>query len=391
MSPAQFNQGGRFGTPVQQTRSFAEAPKPVVTGQQQQQQQQLQQQAPSPPAYGEAIQSEQVAGLGAPTRSLGVMETFKWRGIKSSKDRLKATPLLAALKHANLSPDEAFNVRGVYLESATNKSASPIGVQLSAVNGKDLVKKQLANGQWATFILPPGVTRDFQHMNDGKGLLLAENQLDDFGNVNVQSLAPEDLIKQATVRRDYIDPTTKEPTAYQVDVDLSHFADPQSSLSRDQKIGSMTQLGRLVYANAKAVFNQYPGIQGNLHDLPELTDEDVHGAQAFPSIRVTEDALAKERGHFQAIIDANELRDAVYAYGNHVAQNAQPTRAMDHTITVFRIGQKKDEHIGDLKNEIGISAADIDRAKQAYSGVHVDLNYDIQHNGQKFTDGPELN
>jgi hypothetical protein len=370
-SASKFNQQGRL------------AP------QKQQQQQQQQQQTPQAPTstLSRAAAEEQLANAGAPLRSFGVHETFKWKSTPGGKnERTEAHPLLAALQHEGLSTDENFNTRGVYLETASNASPAPIGVQLTNVNGANLTKDRHANGQWSTLVLPPNSTKDFQHMNGGKGLLLAANELDEFGNVNVQSLAPADLLKQAETHEDYTDFTTGEPTHYIVKVDLSGFADPDSQQTVEQKMARTTQLGRLVFANAKAAFAKAPGVHSALFCLPQPTAEELAGYGAFPDILVSEDLVGKKRGRFSAVIPADHLRDAVEHYGRDVVSKAQPTNAHDHQIKVFRVGAHGSDHIGDIKNELGVAPSDLDRAKHSYSGVHLKLNYEIQHNGKPFGD-----
>jgi len=367
-SASKFNQQGRLSQAPAATPAPAPQPEPA-----QQQRQESSQ----------AAADDQAANASAPLRSFGVHETFKWKSTPSSSERTSAVPLLQALEHEGLSTKENFNTRGVYLETATNKSAAPIGVQLTNVNGENLVKDRHADGKWSTFVLPPNSVKDFQHMNDGKGLQLAANELDYFGNINVQSLAPADLLKQADTHEDFINFETGEPTHYIVNVDLSGFADPNSTQTQEQKMARLSQLGQIVYANAHAAFMQEPGARQALFGLPEPSQSDMTGDGVFPDIDLKEDLVGKKRGRFRAIIPAEHLREAVEHYGREVVSKAQPTNANDHQIKLFRVGANG-EHIGNIKNELGVTPSDLDRAKHSFSGVHLKLNYDIQHNGKAF-------
>lgn len=331
---------------------------------------------PTPPPPAAATP----AALGPATISFGSHDTFKWKNGNSDNDNVvEVKPLLGALQHQNLSTNEQFNIAGTYVESAKNISDSPLGVQFLAVNGRDVKNKYHKDGSWSTIVVGPRESRDFSMLNGGKGLLIASNPLDDYGNVNVQ-MSPGDLLASAKKHTD--------GKKYVVDVDLTGFANRNASL--EEQLQPMSQLGKIVYANAKMAFNSYPGIEQMIGGpLPPLSQSDVSGTPLFPDIKVVPDLLSDTPGRFHAVIPADQLTDAVEHYGKAVVKNAQPTSAHQHAIRVFRIGTKNGQKIGDISNELGITQGDIDRSKVQWSGLHLVTNYDIQHNGKKFTESSE--
>lgn len=335
-----------------------------------------------PPPQQPAASLPATKGTGASVITVGTHETFKWKnGNKAADDHLEAKPLIVALQGKGLSTAEQFNVPAAYIETATNKSDSVIGIQYHALNGQDIIKKQHKDGEWSTLVLHPNQTKDFSHLNDGKGLKIHENPLDEYGNVNVQ-MSPGDLLKHAETHKDYIDAATGKPTHYQVEVDLSGFG--KFEATQEEKLAPMSPLARVVYANAKADFHAVPGIEAMVGGpLPKPTPQEAAAEKLFPTMTVVPDFRGKEKGRFTATIEAPHLQEAIDHYAKNVAQKAQPTSAQHHAIKVIRIGKGKGG-FGDISNELGVTPADIDRSKNSWSGVHLTTNYDIQHNGKPF-------
>jgi hypothetical protein len=179
------------------------------------------------------------------------------------------------------------------------------------------------------------------------------------------------------VHDDYKDANGK-PTHYVVGVDLTGFSRRDASL--DDQLKPMNPLGRVVFANAKAKFANVPGIEAMVGGpLPPLQQEDLD-IDIFPTMEIRPDTLAARPGRFHAIVEAKELQDAIKHYGSEVQKNAQPTSAQEHKIKIVAIGKNG----LDSKNEIGVSASDYERSKTVINGVHLAVNYDIQHNRKPF-------
>lgn len=374
-SATQFNQLGRLAPQSAFSGASAAAPaaSPPVQKNGFNKQPQVQQQAPA---------IAPTTGVAAPIYTIGVDHTFKWKNGTDAGAVLEDTPLLAGLQAKGLSTKEQFNVPAMYVESLQNVSHAPLGVQVEALNGRDLKNNFHKDGQWSTVYIPPGTTHNFKSLNDGKGLLIASNPLDEYGNINVL-MAPKDLLKHTNTHDDYKDPATGNPTHYVVDVDLSGYGKPGATTSEQLK--PMNPLARVVFANAKLAFAQVPGIEEMIGgQLPPLTHDDVHSEKLFDGIKVVPDLTAKERGRFKAVINADQLHDVINHYSTEVAQKAQPTNAAEHKIKVIRIGKKPGEHFGDISRELGVGQAEIDRSKQHWQGLHAKFNYDIQHNGKPF-------
>lgn len=393
-SPTAFNNQGRFGTPQQPQRAMPQ--QSFVPPQQQQSfvAPQQQQAMPAPPqAPVQQQQQEFAQGYWPPATSqakappgmysFGAHQTYRWKNGTADGAFTESTPLVTPLQHQNLSTTEQFNVANAYVESVKNVSDTPIGVQFVALNGKDIKKNWHENGQWSTVMVQPNQLRDFSHHNAGKGLLVHSNPLDDYGNVNVQ-MSPADLLKSAAKHPDYVD-ANGDPTHYVVGVDFTAFG--QRDLSLEDQLKPMSPLGKIVYANAKAKFNNIPGIEQLIGGpLPPLDRKDIEGVDVFPTLEIRPDTLAARPGRFHAIVQAQELKDAVDRYGQDVQKTAQPTSALTHKIKIVALTKNG----FDSKNEIGVSPADVERSKSIYNGVHVAVNYDIQHNGKPFSGEKKL-
>jgi hypothetical protein len=96
------------------------------------------------------------------------------------------------------------------------------------------------------------------------------------------------------------------------------------------------------------------------------------------------DLLGANPGRFQAVIPSDQLTDAVEHYGKTVQKMAQPTAPLSHIVKVIRVNGNK--NFTDISNEIGVSAGDVDRSKVQWSGMHLTMHYDIQHNGKPWED-----
>lgn len=363
LSPAAFNQNGRL---AEQQQALPSQAAPAV---QQQPALVVRQQAPPVQQAAPVQQQLPVTPKKAPSYSFETLDTYKWSNNKDTSGVLDGKPLLIGLQHSNLSTKEQLNVSNLGWTSAHNPTNELLGVQLKNVNGVDIKRVLLPDGEWATLALHPGQTVDLHHLNNGDGLSLASNPLDYYGNVNVQ-VSPEDFPKWAKTHPQYIDPVTGKPTHYIVDVDLSGFKyDPANpNKSPDEKMASANPLGRVIYANAKRAFAELADVENFVGGkLLPLNADDVYGPQMLPSIRITPDLVSPSGGSFHALVDVNEYNEVVDLYKKSVASKAQPTNANDLGVKVIRIGKKP----GDVP-VVPIS-------------VQLGLKWEVNHNGKPFT------
>lgn len=327
---------------------------------------------------------------------IGTPLTFQWTGPKKAPSGtgyvpqkedgsvVAHTPLMTALTGRGLSPEEKLNVREMYIEKAANISKSAIAIKVSALNGRDLKKNHHADGSWSTLVLHPGEQVDYSHMNHGRGLRIASNNLDQHGDINV-AMSPAEMMQYAKVPDgdEYKDANGK-PLKFVTRLDLSGYGqhtDPVEQLKPLEK----NPLGLLVYANAKVKINSHPGIEQAIGGrLPAIEPKDLELVDMLPDLQLAPAQFGKP-GQFDAMIDAQHLRDLVDIYATNNAAKAQPTSAKEHKIEVFRLGGAgPKDHIGDLSKELGVTSADIDRAAHTLSGVHLQVNYVVQHNGKKY-------
>jgi len=319
-------------------------------------------------------------------RFIGVPLTFKWsagaagkpqrsrlaaKALGKSKgeiDALKSSslashaPLERALKHNNLSTAEKFNVKAMYIQKAHNLSNEPVALQVANVNGRHVKSNAHQDGKWSTLVLFPGERVDYSHMNGGRGLLIAANNLDANGQINV-NMSPSELMKYAESHPNHIDSAGK-PTKHLVHLDLSGFATPgpiENQLAPLEK----NPLGLLVYANAKKKINSIPGIEKAIGGrLPPLEAHDHAATDMLPDLEVQPD-LFGQKGHFKALVSAADLRELVEHFGQENVSKAQPTSAHDHVIA--------------------LTSASDSKAGAAEGGVvHAQFNYEIQHNGKAY-------
>lgn len=291
-------------------------------------------------------------------------------------------PLPNLLVAKKLCPEQPVNVSELYVEKLHNVSKSPIGIQVTGLNGQDLKKNIHQDGQWSTLTVLPGQQLDYTHLNGGRGLLLSANKLSSADEINV-NMSPADMLAAAVPHKNFID-ASGAPTKFIVDLDFSGFADPSITDPAEQlAVLEKNPAGLIVYANAKhAVHSQVP--HELVARLPPITAEDLNRVNVLPGLEVSKAEFGKP-GEYRALVDAQAYRDLVESYANDNQSKAAPTVPKEHKIAVFRMNGNDKEHIGDLSKELGVTQSDIDRSDQVTNGLHAHFNYVLQHNGTKHT------
>jgi hypothetical protein len=316
-------------------------------------------------------------------RVIGTPLQFQWSGPKMTKDGTQLTaektpgfvlqhkPLENALIAQGLSPTENVNLAGVYLQKASNMSHQKIGFQFLNVNGESLKSHFPSDGEWATVVLHPGEKLNFMSHNEGKGLLLAANQLGPEDQINV-NMSPGDMIKAARAHPD-------APGKMVTELNLSGFMYKNST--EEEQLKPMSPLALVILANAKTSLQKNPIIDSQIRaNLPQL--EQGEKTDVLPDMQLAPTPF--KPGSYDALIDAEQLDKLVQSYSTKNAAKAQPTSAKDHIIRVVPLGLGPNAHIGDLKKTIGVSQTDIDRSASMIHGAHLDVVYEIQHNGKKY-------
>lgn len=323
--------------------------------------------------------------------SINVFKTFKWQGLPSKQEVLSHAPLMAPLQALNLDPNVPINVRKIWLRSVSTTSKSPIGVQFTNVNGHDLENEHLDGDhfKWSTYTEHPSggtTTTSFAHLNGGKGLLLHENELDQYQKVNSR-VSVKEMWDNVQQHEDYKE--NGVPTHYLVSTDFSGYTDPANK-TQAEKASSMSDVAQLVYANAKAQINNHPEILKHMPDvqLHPLKPADEEGG-IFTDVKVRHDNLSeKNKNRFHVIVKADEFNRAMAMYGKEIEKTPKATDASSHLIKVFRPGQTDPaiepgttNTIGNIAGQGGVSTADAERAKTTWSSMHLALTYEIDHPG----------
>jgi hypothetical protein len=339
----------------------------------------------SAPAAGTATAS----GVNDVPLTIEVFKTFQFKGQKSPQEVLSHAPLVAPLQALNLDPKTPFNVRKIYLRSVSSTSKSPIAVQFKNVNGKHL-DKQHHDGDhytWSTYTEHPGngTTTSYAHLNDGKGLLLDENELDQYGKLNSR-VSVADMWKDVHTHDDWKE--NGEPTHYVISANFAGYTNPNNT-TQAQKASSMSQVAQLVYSNAKHQINNHEEIQKHMPgvELHRLKPGDKTN-EVFTDIDVRHDNSGKAKNRFHLIVKADEFNRAMALYGKELDQTPKATEATQHTIEIFRPGQTDPKiepdttnTIGNIAGQGGVTTADLDRSKNTFSTVHMLLTYELEHPG----------
>jgi hypothetical protein len=328
-----------------------------------------------------------VSGVNDVPLTIEVFKTFKWQGQKSPHEVLSHTPLVAPLQALNLDPKTPFNVRKIYLRSISSTSKSPIAVQFKNVNGKDL-DKQHHDGDhytWSTYTEHPGVAVTYKDLNDGKGLLLDENELGPYEKINSR-VSVSDMWRDVHKHDDYME--NGEPTHYVISANFAGYTNPNNT-TQAQKASSMSQVAQLVYSNAKHQINNHEEIQKHMPgvELHRLKPGDKTN-EVFTDIDVRHDNSGKAKNRFHLIVKADEFNRAMALYGKELDQTPKATDATQHTIEIFRPGQTDPKiepnttnTIGNIAGQGGVTTADLDRSKNTWSTMHMTLVYELEHPG----------
>jgi hypothetical protein len=325
-----------------------------------------------------------------------VYKAFKWQGEHSPDEVLSHKPLLAPLKQLNLDETKKLNVRRVYLQSVAINSKSPIGLRFLGVNGGPLDLQHVDGDHytWATHVEHPGThVTSFMHLNDGNGLLLHENELDQYEKLNSR-VSVQDLLKDVHEHPSFIE--NGVPTHYVISANFAGFTNPNNT-TLQQKQASMNHAAQLVYANAKHQINNHPTIQENMPGV-ELSRAKQGQQELFSDVDVRLDNLAnsKQNNRFHIIVKANELKQVLARYTKELEKVPKGTDARTHEIEVFRPGQvpkavdpKSPETIGYIHKEGGVTSADRDRSKTMTSTLHATIVYELEHPDHNRTDSSE--
>lgn len=369
-----FNQG-RF-EPQQTTRPSLAGP-PM--------QQALSVQQPAPVAQGRA--KTPLIGAQAPnTFVIRVNEQHKFKHgahKPTEEDKLlTSTPLLSAMQAAGLSTDEGFNIQAVHLASEYNPTGVAWATAVSGVNGRQLVGGHTASGDWHTAVHQPtgDRARSFVTADSPLGLLVAENQLDADGNINVAA-SPAELRALAQKHSKYLD-KDGAPTKYLVPLNLQDWGNP--SVPQLQKEQQLNELGKVVFANARGKIAAVPNLERDIGGQFIYTQDDIEATKrTFPGAEIVPDTIAGP-GNYTALIPAAEFDAAVQRYGKQVVETAQPSKADAVKHRIVRVHRGASERHTDLSNEANLSLSDLDRMKLTNSGVSSTWNYVIQHNGKPY-------
>lgn len=329
------------------------------------------------------------AGVNDVPLTIQVFKKFKWQGQASPHQVLSHAPLVAPLQALNLDPKTPFNVRKIYLKSVSTTSKSPIGLRFSNVNGKDLDNEHHDGDHytWSTYTEHPGngTVTSFAHLNDGKGLLLHENELDQYEKINSRVSVAE-MWKDVQTHDDWKE--NGEPTHYIISANFAGYTNPNNT-TQAQKASSMSHVAQLVYSNAKHQINNHPEIQAHLPgvELHRLKPGDKTN-EVFTDVDVRHDNSGKQKNRFHVIVKADEFNRAMALYAKELEKTPKATDATKHTIEVFRPGQTDPKiepnttnTIGNIAGEGGVSTADLERSKTTWSTMHVALTYELEHPG----------
>jgi hypothetical protein len=297
---------------------------------------------------------------------------------------LSVTPLKGELERRGLSTKVPFNVRAVYVQSASNGAKSPIGFRLNNVNGTNLDIEgghDDDNHKWATYTADADEQTKYQTATD-KGLLVHENELSDFARVN-STVSVKEMYKNVEKHPDY-------PEHAMITADFSGFTNPANTTHKE-KSSSMHHLAQLVYSNAKTQINNHPEIVKNLPGvkLVPIKENDKNN-KTFTDVDVKLDSISKTPGKFKIFVKEDELDKALKGYKQELQNNVRLTDAEKHTITVFRPGQAPVDSvdypansIGNISREANVTASDVDRAKKTWTSASLKVLYEVDHPGTK--------
>ncbi len=270
-------------------------------------------------------------------------------------------PLKTALPQHNLSTNERCNVKALYVQSAVNNSPHPIKIEIHGVNGNDVLHNAHSDGSSSAIMLAPRESKSFTALNEGRGMFLRGNELDSLASFNVMSKG--NLLEDAKVHEGQYDAHGK-PKAYLVDVDLSKFMygnteSPEGALNHDL-------LGNFVFSNAFSNVITQPHLVQALdkNKLGEYTKEKSEAI--ITSAVVVPKPFSENPGEFQIKVDGQELRAVYDLFKQSNLANAQPTDVS--------------------KQKVSISRTDAKDKPLQEGDVHVQLNWEVQHNGVKHKD-----
>jgi len=338
---------------------------------------------PAPAASGS---SSSASSSGDSPLKVTVYKTFHWFGEHSPDEQLSHKPLIAPLKQLNLDPSKKLNVRRVYLQSVGIHSKSPIGLRFHNVNGGPLDLQHVDGDHytWATYVEHPGQhVTSFMHLNGGNGLLLHENELNQYEKLNSR-VSVTDLLKDVHEHPSFME--NGEPTHYVISANFAGYTNPNNTTTQ-QKQAAMNHAAQLVYANARHQINNHETIQEHMPGV-ELTRAKPGQQELFSDVDVRLDNLAnnKQSNRFHLIVKANEFKQVLSRYQKELEKSPKGTDPFTHSIEVFRPGQasptidpKSPETIGNINKQGGVTTADRDKSKITMSTMHAAIVYELEH------------
>lgn len=289
---------------------------------------------------------------------------------------LTKKPLVNGLKQENLSPDEQFNMKGVYIEKAVNNEKFPVGIKIDGVNGESLNRYQDEVGQKVAYVLHPGEEVAYGALNNGLGRKLGGRDLDEHGQVHIK-LSADELKKFATVKGD--------GTAI-IDIDFTSYS--KKNKPNERTTSSMNPLAKVVVANARALLSADPRVRKIVgDDLNPVNASDKKVVTQFQTFKIDKKPFSDNDAQMQVLVDEASLDNVLKLIKQKVAKTAAKTHAKDYTVSVVRLNRKptKDTKYGDITGEHQVTGRDIDAANagNVASGVHITLNHQIHHPNSK--------
>ena len=318
------------------------------------------------------------------TTEVRTFTTLKWQGQQSDKEVLSRAPLVEPLQRLGLNPSDSVHVKRVYVRSMSLVGGkAPIGIRFSQVNGKDLALEHHEGDHftWSTLTAHPGDVRHYDHLNDGKGLLLQESELSAIDKIN-SKVSMQNIMKDIKQLPEYNEDGVQ--THYHVLADFSGFTDPDAH--GKEKTKTLSHAALMVYNNAKNQINEHPEILKHLAGVPLKRPKPGH-TDIFSDIDVRHDnTSAKHPNRFWLVVKADEMDRALQLHKQKIDAAPVGTDPTKHTVSVFRPGQtdpsidsKSTNTIGNIATQGGVTAADHERSKTVWSTMHLALTYEIEH------------
>lgn len=328
------------------------------------------------------------------TYDLGDTVSFSWTGasVGTEKDAtgqpiIEKKPLLKVLQHNNLATNEAVNLEQLTLDSVKYHGHTPLGVTFTGVNGESL-GKYYDNGRKYAYPIMPHEDVNYVQKN-GVGKILASNQLDEHGAQNL-TVTREELIAGILPGR--------KPGTSNVELDLSGYhpdaqqADPKL---KDDMNAPLHPLGLVLFANAPgALAKQLNTLAANDKSIAPVAaaisasvdPKDKETPAPFNVFKINKTTDVDDNpAHFTATVDTDSLHNVIKKYRDKVETTATKTDPSKFTVGLIRLGEGAHQKaFGDIRDEHGVTPADLERSKNTKYGVHLVLGMRVQHPGTAY-------